>query len=143
MKHQPYRFQRHLLTLLLIWTCSLCALSNTTVTVTQVEGKVTLTDDVDYVVTSKTPFISGGQIDIVNTEHAVVILSALKPSEGIKELQHIRVHLILVSFVQDLVSVAFIELDADLARSVLGIYHECLADALSPAADRILRACRE
>lgn len=92
MKHQPYRFQRHLLTLLLIWTCSLCALSNTTVTVTQVEGKVTLTDDVDYVVTSKTPFISGGQIDIVNTEHAVVILSALKPSEGIKELQHILIN---------------------------------------------------
>ena len=53
---------------------------NTVTTVEQVSSEVTLTDDVDYVITSATPFTGDGLINIVNTEHAVVILQNIKPS---------------------------------------------------------------
>lgn len=54
--------------------------ANTKTTVTQVSNSVELTTDVDYVVTSTTPFTTAGSVNIVNTEHAVLILSSLKPS---------------------------------------------------------------
>ena len=43
-------------------------------TVLQVSGLVTLTDDVDYFVSSATPFAEDGIVNIENTEHAVLIL---------------------------------------------------------------------
>ena len=58
--------------------------ANTVTTVTQVTNGVTLTTDVDYTVTdATTPFTSAGSINIVNTEHAVVILKNIKPSKVI------------------------------------------------------------
>ena len=62
-------------------------------TVAQVTGTITLTDDVDYIVSSTTPFASNGVVDIVNTDHAVLILANMKPSAAIRLLaQHVRVN---------------------------------------------------
>ena len=55
--------------------------ANTQERVEQVTGLVTLTEDVDYVVTSATPFGSEGVVNIANTEHAVLILEGVKPSK--------------------------------------------------------------
>ena len=49
--------------------------------VEQVTGGVQLTTDVDYIVTGTTPFTASGSVDIVNTDHAVLIISNIKPSK--------------------------------------------------------------
>ena len=54
---------------------------NTRERVEQVAGLVTLSDDVDYIVTSPTPFTEEGVVNIANTEHAVLILESIKPSK--------------------------------------------------------------
>ncbi len=61
---------------------SLTHAANTTVTVEQVSQTVTLTADVDYVVTSATPFADEGTVNIQNTDHAVLILLNVKPSKA-------------------------------------------------------------
>ena len=71
---------------LLLTVLAFSTAANKRVTVAQVTDAVTLTDDVDYIITSATPFGEGGSIDIVNTEHATVILNAVKPSAAIKLL---------------------------------------------------------
>ena len=63
----------------------LSMMANSTKTVTSVSTAVTVSDDVDYVITSETPFGGGGLINIANTEHAVVILSNVKPSVAISK----------------------------------------------------------
>ena len=66
---------------------------NTTTTVTQVTGAVTVNQSVDYVITSTTPFTSAGYVNITNTEHAVVIIRNIKPSVVISNwLSHIRIN---------------------------------------------------
>ncbi len=58
--------------------------ANTTTTVTQVTDGVELTTDVDYVITSAdAPFTTAGSVNIVNTDHAVVIFKNIKPSKVI------------------------------------------------------------
>ncbi|MBR2035995.1 MAG: hypothetical protein IJ984_08130, partial [Prevotella sp.] len=57
------------------------AYGNTTETVEQVKGRITLTSGVDYIVTSENPFASGAVINIANTDSAVLILKAVKPSQ--------------------------------------------------------------
>ena len=54
--------------------------------VTQVTEAVTVTDDLDYIVTGATPFAEGASVDLVNTEHAVLILNTVKPSAAIRLL---------------------------------------------------------
>lgn len=54
--------------------------ANTTTTVEQVTNKVSLTTDVDYVITSTIPFTANGNVNIQNTDHAVVIIKNIKPS---------------------------------------------------------------
>ena len=56
--------------------------ANTKETVEQVTTAVTLTDDVDYVVTSSTPFADEGSVDIGSKGHAVLILAGVKPSKA-------------------------------------------------------------
>ena len=56
---------------------------NTKQTVSQVSDAVKLTTDIDYIVSSTTPFATTGSVDIANTEHAVVIISSIKPSKVI------------------------------------------------------------
>lgn len=55
--------------------------ANTKTTVEQVTSAVQLTADVDYIVTSTTPFTTAGSVDIQSTEHAVLIFSNIKPSK--------------------------------------------------------------
>lgn len=65
--------------------------ANTITTVTQVATAVTVSDDVDYVITSKEPFVEGGSVNITNTEHAVVIIENIKPSVTISSWMKNRV----------------------------------------------------
>ena len=53
---------------------------NTVTEVSQVSTEVTLATDVDYVITSTTPFTGSGKVDITNTEHAVLIIQNIRPS---------------------------------------------------------------
>lgn len=55
---------------------------NESQTVTKVTAPVTLSENVDYHITSTTPFATTGSIDITNTEKAVVIFDALLPSKA-------------------------------------------------------------
>lgn len=65
---------------------------NTITEVEQVAEAVTLTDDVDYVITGNEPFTTTGSIDITNTEHAVVILENIRPSKAIAYLGYIKIN---------------------------------------------------
>lgn len=65
---------------------------NTKTTVEQVTEALSLTDDVDYHISSTTPFADEGKIDIVNTDHAVVIFDALKPSKAKSFLKYITIN---------------------------------------------------
>ena len=76
----------------LFMAMSLNSMANTQTQVSQQTTPVTLNDDVDYIITSGTPFADDGSIDIVNTEHAVVILASVKPSAAIKLLSHITIN---------------------------------------------------
>ena len=60
--------------------------ANTKKSTAQVKEAVTITENWDYVVTGATPFADEGSVDIVNTDHAVLILERVKPSEAIKLL---------------------------------------------------------
>ena len=85
--------RRLYITLLLACLChAMLPAANTTKRVVQVNNTVTLTDDVDYVITSPAPFGDNGEVDIVNTEHAVLILDAVKPSKAIALLSHVKIN---------------------------------------------------
>ena len=62
--------------------------ANTTTTVTQVSSEITLDTDVDYIITSTTPFTGSGKVNITNTEHAVLIIQGIRPSTVISN--HLR-----------------------------------------------------
>ena len=66
--------------------------ANSKKTVTQVTSEVTISEDVDYIITSDTPFADDGSVDIINTEHAVIILQAVKPSKAIAMLSHVKIN---------------------------------------------------
>ena len=66
--------------------------ANTKTTVSQVTTSVDVTADVDYVVTSKTPFGDEGVVNLVNTDHAVLILQGVKPSAAVALLPHVRIN---------------------------------------------------
>ena len=59
--------------------------ANKKTTVPKVSEPVTLTEDVDYQITSTTPFDDEGLVNIENTEHAVLILTQVKPSDAISK----------------------------------------------------------
>ena len=63
-------------------------------TVAKVSDEVTLMTDVDYIITdANEPFGDGGSVNIVSTEHAVVIFRNIKPSLVIKNhLSHILIN---------------------------------------------------
>ena len=63
-----------------------------TETVEQVNGTVTLSGAVDYVITDANPFADGAVLDITNTEEAVVILPSVKPSQVSAHLSHILIN---------------------------------------------------
>ena len=65
---------------------------NTKTTVSQVTSAVTLSDDVDYVITGETPFAGDGLLNITNTEHAVLILENIKPSKVSSWLKYVQIN---------------------------------------------------
>ena len=78
--------------LLSLTTISVWA-ANSKTTVDQVSSNVTLADDVDYIVSSSTPFTDAGVVNFTNTEHAVLILEGVRPSVVIsKWLGHIQIN---------------------------------------------------
>ena len=66
--------------------------ANTTTEVQKVSTAIALTTDVDYVITDATPFEGDGVVDIQNTEHAVLILLAVKPSKALTLLSHVKIN---------------------------------------------------
>ena len=54
--------------------------ANTTTTIAQVTGSVTVADAVNYTITSATPFAEGATVNLTNTDHAVLIIQNIKPS---------------------------------------------------------------
>lgn len=60
--------------------------------VKQVTTAVSLTENVDYVITSKEPFTESGAIDFRNLDHAVVILESVKPSLAKAYLPHVTIN---------------------------------------------------
>lgn len=66
--------------------------ANTKTTVSQVTTTVTLSDDVDYIITGDTPFAGDGLVNITNTEHAVLILQNIKPSKVSAWLKNIQIN---------------------------------------------------
>lgn len=75
------------LTLALLTALSLTAnAANEKETVAQVTDAISLTTDVDYIITGTTPFATTGSVNIENTEHAVIIIKKVKPSKVIATL---------------------------------------------------------
>lgn len=67
--------------------------ANSITTVSQVSTEVTLSTDVDYVITGSTPFAEGGKVNITNTEHAVLIIQSIRPSIVISN--HLKGHVFI------------------------------------------------
>lgn len=61
-------------------------------TVSQVTSAIKLSASVDYHITGATPFAESGSIDIQNTDHAVVIFDALRPSQALSWLNHVTIN---------------------------------------------------
>ncbi len=60
---------------------------NTTTTAKQVNETITLTEDVDYVISdADAPFGAMGSVNIENTDHAVLIIKMIRPSDVIKNI---------------------------------------------------------
>lgn len=88
--------KRHYLLFTALLLCFFFGLSNESFAanskteVQQVVEPVDVTGDVDYIITGSTPFGSVGSVNIVDTEHAVVIIKSIKPSLVIKNhLNHV------------------------------------------------------
>ena len=82
-----------LLVALLLTVCCVGWAANTKTTVSQVTTDVSLTTNVDYTISSATPFTGSGVVDIQNTDYAVLILSAVKPSMAISQwLGHVKIN---------------------------------------------------
>ncbi len=66
--------------------------ANRKTSVTQVADTVTLSTDVDYLITGATPFKEDGLVNIENTEHAVLILAQVKPSAVSTWLSNVQIN---------------------------------------------------
>ena len=66
--------------------------ANESKTIKQVTDAVSITQDVDYIITSEEPFTSLASVNMENTAHAVVIIQEIKPTRVIKNwLDHIYI----------------------------------------------------
>ena len=81
-----------LISALAAWLCAPAWAKNGITTVSQVSQAVTLDTDVDYHITGSEPFTSTGSINIVNTDHAVVIMDALRPTLAKAYLSFIKIN---------------------------------------------------
>lgn len=67
--------------------------ANTITKVSQVSTPITLSTDVDYIITSTTPFTGSGKVDITNIDHAVLIIENIRPSAVISNYLRGRVYI--------------------------------------------------
>lgn len=66
---------------------------NRTQTVSSVSTPISVVRNVDYVITGTTPFESGGEVDIQNTDHATIVFRNIRPSEVIsKWLKYVKIN---------------------------------------------------
>ena len=81
---------RTLATIALALMSSMGFARNKITTVDQVTTAVDVTGDVDYVITNTQPFgvAKTGSVNIVDTEHAVVIIKSIKPSKVLSSLMN-------------------------------------------------------
>ena len=79
--------------LLIAFLCSAASYAaNTTTSVEQVTEAITLSEDVDYIITGETPFVTGASVNIENKDHAVLIFTKVKPSAVIsKWLRYVKI----------------------------------------------------
>ena len=84
--------KKHILALALLTSTLALQAANTVESVNQVSSAVTLADDVDYHISSSTPFAEGGSINITNTAHATVILDNVLPSQAQSVLRDITIN---------------------------------------------------
>ena len=79
------QYMRRVMVALMLLSCMAVSswAANTKTTVEQVTSTITLSNDVDYIVTNTTPFSESGLVNITNTDHAVLILAEVKPSKVI------------------------------------------------------------
>lgn len=80
-----------LMAVALTWWTAVTVYANTTETVSQVTAAVSLDTDVDYVITSATPFTTAGKVDMVSP-NAALILKKVKPSAAANLLSHITIN---------------------------------------------------
>ena len=80
-----------LLSLLMLWLTGASAVNTKTV-VEQVTAAVTLTEDVDFHISSAEPFTATGSLDIKNVDQAVVIFDNLRPSQALAYLGFISIN---------------------------------------------------
>ena len=67
--------------------------ANTKKSVAQVTDSVAITDNWDYIVSGETPFGDNGIVNLVNTDHAVLILNKVRPSAAIRLLaKHVKIN---------------------------------------------------
>lgn len=84
---------RHTLLSFLLATGLTAFAANETQTTDQVSSSISLTTDVDYIITATEPFATAGSVDIVNTDHAVLIFTSVKPSKVISTwLSHVYIN---------------------------------------------------
>lgn len=85
--------KRLLTSALAVLFCCVAFAGNTISRLTQVTSPITLSEDVDLIISDEnTPFAIGGSIDITNTEHAVVILENIQPSAALAYLSFIKIN---------------------------------------------------
>ena len=78
---------------LLLAMSSVSWAANSKTQVGQVTSTVNVSGNEDYTVTSATPFANGGVVNIQNTDHAVLILTKVKPSAAIPLLAgHVQIN---------------------------------------------------
>lgn len=68
------------------------AAKNKQTTYVSVKDLKTITEDIDLVISGSAPFGDEGMVNIVNTEHAVLIVEKKKPSEMLKLLPHVQIN---------------------------------------------------
>jgi len=87
-----FRLRISLMSIVLFLTMGMMA-ANTKTSTSTVSTLVTLTKNVDFQITGTTPFTNEGMVNIVNTDHAVLILARIKPSVAIsKWLSNVQIN---------------------------------------------------
>ena len=88
-----HRLTTYFALFLLLCLATSAMAANKKTTVSKVTQPVTVAENIDYMITGSTPFDGDGQVNIVGTEHSVLILTTVKPSVAIsKWLSYVQVN---------------------------------------------------